>query len=426
MSGRWAGGVLLIPSDRRAQYSRWWWRQRQSRGILIPCYGCWRGGDEKMDEPMFLVLVIRHCVTEWRCDQSRRVPSVPRALGPPLCFNVAVFNQSSSSMSCLLTRKGVGSKLRIGSLDLKMRGAARPSRSNSHDEPYISTGRSPALGPFPRDCSDWQLADDCSTRRFYTFAARVCEWLTCLSAPASLKTLGAVAEEPENNITSRRFTQTRGGTLTHLSIYTDGLTGSSAVDNFLFAVTVWDRHRAVVNWGGSKSAGQGYPRRARNLELSSISEEEKKHFREYKESVVKLQSLWLCACSVWWCHASDTHFYRFEISLFVGEQNSVIRMHSVPLIRCHKSALKNYWSVVCLLVVRLGSRAESCVKVAQHTDYAGAVARAFMAQPRVSSRNTSQPHFTLMPSLPSIYILSHVPREEACARPYSSGVYEAP
>lgn len=97
-----------------------------------------------MDEPMFLVLAIRHSVTEWRCDQSRRVPSVPRALGPPLCFSVAVLNQSSSSMSCLLTRKGVGSKLRIGSLDLKMRGAARPSRSNSHDEPYISSGRSPA------------------------------------------------------------------------------------------------------------------------------------------------------------------------------------------------------------------------------------------------------------------------------------------
>lgn len=113
-----------------------------------------KGGDEKMDEPMFLVLAIRHSVTEWRCDQSRRVPSVPRALGPPLCFSVAVLNQSSSSMSCLLTRKGVGSKLRIGSLDLKMRGAARPSRSNSHDEPYISTGKSPALGPFPRDCSD--------------------------------------------------------------------------------------------------------------------------------------------------------------------------------------------------------------------------------------------------------------------------------
>ena len=42
-----------------------------------------KGGDEKMDEPMFLVHAIRHSVTEWRCDQSRRVPSVPRALGPP-------------------------------------------------------------------------------------------------------------------------------------------------------------------------------------------------------------------------------------------------------------------------------------------------------------------------------------------------------
>lgn len=113
-----------------------------------------KGGDEKMDEPMFLVLAIRHSGTEWRCDQSRRVPSVPRVLGPPLCLSVAVLNQSSPSMSCLLTRKGVGSKLRIGSLDLKMRGAARPSPSNSHDEPYISSGRSPALGPFPRDCSD--------------------------------------------------------------------------------------------------------------------------------------------------------------------------------------------------------------------------------------------------------------------------------
>jgi hypothetical protein len=32
-----------------------------------------KGGDEKMDEPMFLVLTIRHSGTEWRCDQSRRV-----------------------------------------------------------------------------------------------------------------------------------------------------------------------------------------------------------------------------------------------------------------------------------------------------------------------------------------------------------------
>lgn len=138
-----------------------------------------------MGEPVFLVRGIRHSVTEWRCDQSRRALSLRGSLGPPLCLGVAVLNQSSSSVSCTLTRKGVGSKLRIGGLDLKMRGAAylftRPSPSNSHDKPYISTGRSPALGPFPLDCSDWQLADDCGTRRTYT-AATVCVsgWLDCL------------------------------------------------------------------------------------------------------------------------------------------------------------------------------------------------------------------------------------------------------
>lgn len=387
-----------------------------------------KGGDEKMDEPMFLVLAIRHSVSEWRCDQSRRVPSVPRALGPPLCFSVAVLNQSSSSMSCLLTRKGVGSKLRIGSLDLKMRGAARPSRSNSHDEPYISTGRSPALGPFPRDCSDWQLADDCSTRRFYTFAARVCEWLTCLSAPASLKTLGAVAEEPENNITSLRFTQTRRGhfnTSIHIYRWFDWQQRRGQLPLCCNSVgpsprccTLRRQQIGRTRLSSSRAEfGVVIHQRGREETFAGIQ-----RIRcEATESVIRE---W-CACSVWWCHASDTHFYRFKISLFVGEQNSVIRMHSVTPIRCHKSALKNYWSVVCLLVVRVGSRAESCVKVAQHTDYAGAVARAFMAQPRVSSRNTPQPHFTLMPSPPSISIRSHVPREEACARPYSSSVYEA-
>jgi len=104
-----------------------------------------------MEESVFLVRAIRHSVSEWRCDQSRRVPSMPPALGTPLYRRVAVPNQSNSSISCLLTRKGVGSKLRIGSLDLKMRGAARLSPSNSHDKPYISTGRIPARGPFPLD-----------------------------------------------------------------------------------------------------------------------------------------------------------------------------------------------------------------------------------------------------------------------------------
>ena len=105
-----------------------------------------------MEESVFLVRAIRHSVSEWRCDQSRRVQSMLGALGTPLCLRMAVPNQSNSSISCLLARKGVGSKLRIGSLDLKMRGAARLSRSNSHEKPYISTGRSPTIGPFPLDC----------------------------------------------------------------------------------------------------------------------------------------------------------------------------------------------------------------------------------------------------------------------------------
>lgn len=159
----------------------------------------------------------------------------------------------------------------------------------------------PLVVPSPSTEGDWQLADDCSTRRTYTVAARVCEWLTGLCVPACLKILGAVAEEPENIITSRRFHQTRGGhfnTSIHIYRWFDWQQG---------------RRLLAVCWNcvGSSShcrklrqlqiiavlAAQDFaPRRARNLELSSISEEKKKHFREYIrircENIVKLQSLW--------------------------------------------------------------------------------------------------------------------------------------
>ena len=113
-----------------------------------------------MEESVFLVRAIRHSVSEWRCDQSRRVPSMLGALGTPLCRRMAVPSQSNYSISCLLTRKGVGSKLRIGSLDLKMRGAARLSRSNSHDKQaihfYRQEPRSRSLPPRPKVIDSWQ------------------------------------------------------------------------------------------------------------------------------------------------------------------------------------------------------------------------------------------------------------------------------
>jgi ribosomal protein L34E len=131
----------------------------------------------------------------------------------------------------------------------------------------------------------------------------VAEFTVC---PAPLKTLGAVAEEPENNIRNRRLTKPEGGTLTHPSIYTDGLSGRGVVDSF--DLTAWDhrhhhhrhrhrRHRTVVGGICSKSLqcrpGKALHVVARGIfvELSSISEEEKKHFREYEiircENVVK-------------------------------------------------------------------------------------------------------------------------------------------
>ena len=208
----------------------------------------------------------------------------------------------------------------------------------------------PLVVPSPSTEGDWQLADDCSTRRTYTVAARVCEWLTWLCVPACLKILGAVAEEPENIITSRRFTKPEGGTLTHPSIYTDGLTGNRVVDFLLFAETAWDRHRTVANSDSCKSL-QCQPHKilllvARGIWSCHPSARKRRNISgNIKESVVKTEPVIceICACCVWWCHASDTHFYRFKISLFVANKNPSLEWsvfsHPVPVV-CVEEVLK--------------------------------------------------------------------------------------
>jgi hypothetical protein len=163
----------------------------------------------------------------------------------------------------------------------------------------------------------------------------------------------------------------------------------------------------AVRWGGAGRTGL-FPRRrrARSLALSP-SEAEKT-----KDPLWGRETRSCAACSVWWCHASDTHSYRCEISLFVEKRNSRTRMHSVS--PSGGSSLR--WGIArvlcCSWVVCQSGPARGlrrCCSQGIHGSTTGEF-------PKRSPISPSCHRF-----FPPMSIPSRVPR----ARPYSSSVYEA-